>query len=177
MAKHPLFIEDSAVSTALEHACALATQRLVTIVPELAGQEGELFREQLLAHLSAMVTGHPGASPIAPALPQWIHGADAFGDAFDLDTLPLPRQGSGYAVQRLNTDTLLDRQTGDFLPVREPLLEGLYPSFEAARSAAAAWLKARNSTADREPLAIVPAYFDDILQRHVLIYGVLTAEP
>ena len=38
--------------------------------------------------------------------------ADAFGDRFNLADLPLPRPARGYAVQMLDTDTLLDRASG-----------------------------------------------------------------
>jgi hypothetical protein len=102
---------------------------------------------------------------------------DAFGDRFDLSTLPLPRRAAGYAVQRLNTDTLLDRQSAEFLPVRSPLLSGLFASFDEAHAAASRWLEAHEPKPDDHGLAIVPANFDAILQRHVLIYGVLRGQP
>lgn len=103
--------------------------------------------------------------------------ADAFGDRFALEDLPLPRPPAGYAVQRLDTDTLLDRRSGTFLPVRSPALDGLYPSFDAAYAAAADWVHAHCPPPADHRLAIVPAGFDPVLERHVLIYGVLCAGP
>lgn len=107
-----------------------------------------------------------------PLLPE-----DAFGDPFSLQDLPLPRTATGYAVQMLDTDTLLDRLTEEFLPVRDPSLAGLFESFREAHAAASAWLGKRGAGMDLYPLAIVPAYFDHGLNRHVLIYGVLTQSP
>lgn len=102
---------------------------------------------------------------------------DAFGDRFSLAALPLPRPARGYAVQMLDTDTLLDRRTGDFLPMRSPVLDGLFDTFDAAHAAAGRWLVAYCATPEAHRLAIVPAGFDDDLQRHVLIYGVLRGQP
>ncbi len=59
-----------------------------------------------------------------------IFAPDAFGDRFDLAALPLPRRAEGYAVQKLDTDTLLDRETFVFLPVRSANLRGLFASFD-----------------------------------------------
>ena len=102
---------------------------------------------------------------------------DAFGDRFDLNALPLPRRAAGYAVQRLNSDTLLDRSSHEFLPVRSPLLSGLFASFDEAHAAASRWVEAHDLKPDEHGLAIVPANFDPVLQRHVLIYGVLRGQP
>ena len=41
-------------------------------------------------------------------MPPFQFAADAFGDRFALADLPLPRPPRGYAVQMLDTDTLLD---------------------------------------------------------------------
>lgn len=103
--------------------------------------------------------------------------ADAFGDQFELAALPLPRPADGYAVQRLDSDTLLDRVSGRFLPVRNPELQGLFPSFAAAHAAATAWVAANCPAPADHGLAIVPASFDPVLHRHVLIYGVLCGHP
>lgn len=103
--------------------------------------------------------------------------ADTFGDPFLLDDLPLPRRPAGYAVQRLDTDTLLDRHSGAFLPVRSPELAALFPSFEAAHAAASAWVTRHCPPPADHCLAIVPAGFDPVLNRHVLIYGVLCGHP
>ena len=102
---------------------------------------------------------------------------DAFGDRFSLASLPLPRAATGYAVQRLDTDTLLDRITGDFLPVRAAQLQGLFTSFDDAHAAACRWVVSYCATPTEHGLAIVPADYDPILQRHVLIYGVLCGQP
>jgi hypothetical protein len=107
-----------------------------------------------------------------PGLPE-----DAFGDRFDLDCLPLPRAARGYAVQMLDTDTLLDSGSGEFLPVRSPQLSALFSSFDAAHAAAARWIAGHGIAPDSHALAIVPAGYDDTLQRHVLIYGVLCGQP
>jgi hypothetical protein len=106
-------------------------------------------------------------------MPQFQFAADAFGDRFALADLPLARPPRGYAVQMLDTDTLLDRPTGRFLPVRSPVLDGLFATFDDAFAAACAWVEAHCRTPQDHHLAIVPAGFDDIMQRHVLIYGVL----
>ena len=102
---------------------------------------------------------------------------DAFGDRFDLNTLPLPRPPAGYAVQMLDTDRLLDRRSGDFLEVRSPALDGLFSSFDEAYDAARCWVEKHCKHSEDHRLAIVPAGFDDILERHVLIYGVLCGQP
>lgn len=103
--------------------------------------------------------------------------ADAFGDRFAIEQLPLPRPASGYAVQQLDTDCVLDRRSGELCPVRTPGLEALFDSFDAAHAAASAWVAAHRMAADEHPLAIVPASFDEQLQRPVLIYGVLCGQP
>lgn len=102
---------------------------------------------------------------------------DAFGDPFDLADLPLARRASGYAVQRLDTDTLLDRCTGQFLPVRNTTLQALFDSFEAAREAARHWVANNEPASEDHGLAIVPAAYDEDLRRHILIYGVLCRRP
>lgn len=102
---------------------------------------------------------------------------DAFGDPFTLEQLPLPRRARGYAVQMLDTDTLLDRVTGNFLAMRTPGLDGLFVSFAAAHAAASGWVATHCATPAEHRLAIVPAGFDDDLQRPILIYGVLCAQP
>lgn len=171
MARHPLFLDDQPVAAALDAATDAALGRLSELLPELGGTEGAPFKRCLRDRIAALLSGHAGG------LPPLVHGEDAFGDRFALADLPLPRAGTGYAVQMLDTDTLLDRSSGAFLPVRDPALSGLFDSFESARAAARAWLGARRGTVDDYPLAIVPAYFDSTMHRHVLIYGVLTRRP
>lgn len=102
---------------------------------------------------------------------------DTFGDHFALETLPLARRPAGYAVQRLDTDTLLDRRSGCFLPIRSPDLEGLFASFDAAHAAASRWVLENCPPPADHGLAIVPASFDPEMQRHILIYGVLCGQP
>jgi len=106
-----------------------------------------------------------------------VFRADAFGDRFNLADLPLPRPARGYAVQMLDTDTLLDRTSGHFLPVRSVELDGLFASFDDAFAAACRWVEAHCSTPEDHRLAIVPAGFDEVRQRHILIYGVLCGQP
>lgn len=77
----------------------------------------------------------------------------------------------------LDTDTLLDRHSGTFLPVRSPALGGLFASFDEAYAAAQHWVESNCRTPDEHRLAIVPAGFDAVLERHVLIYGVLCDRP
>lgn len=110
-------------------------------------------------------------------MPRFEFTADAFGDRFALDGLPLPRPPRGYGVQLLGSDTLLDRCRGEFLAVRSPALDGLFASFDEAYAAACRWVETHCSGPDEHQLAIVPASFDDVLQRHVLIYGVLCGQP
>lgn len=172
MARHPLFLDDPTVTEALDDACDLAVRRLAELLPELSPPHGSDFRDRLRAHLAAMLCG----VPTPDSLPL-VHGEDAFGDRFALEDLPLPRAGTGYAVQLLDTDTLLDRRTGSFLPVRDTALSGLFEGFDDAYAAARAWLRERNATTEQYALAIVPAHYDESMHRHVLIYGVLTRLP
>lgn len=102
---------------------------------------------------------------------------DTFGDRFDIAALPLPRPPAGYAVQMLDTDQLLDRRSGDFLPVRSPQLKGLFGSFDEAHAAAHAWVASHCPPPEEHRLAIVPAGYDPFRERHVLIYGVLCTRP
>jgi hypothetical protein len=106
-----------------------------------------------------------------------VFSADAFGDRFTLADLPLPRPPRGYAVQMLDTDTLLDRASGRLLPVRSAELDGLFASFDDAFAAACRWVEAHCSAPEDHRLAIVPAGFDEVRQRHILIYGVLRGQP
>ena len=103
--------------------------------------------------------------------------ADAFGDPFEINVLPLPRPAVGYGVQRLDTDTLLDPRQGRLVPVREAGLACRFARFDEAHAAAAAWLQTRETGADDHHLAIVPLGSDTFLERHVLIYGVLCGQP
>lgn len=102
---------------------------------------------------------------------------NAFGDPFDISRLPLRRPADGYAVQMLDTDTLLDRESHEFMPVRAGSLMALFDDFPSAREAAAAWVRRHCARPDEHRLAIVPAAYDPVLQRHILIYGVLTDRP
>jgi hypothetical protein len=102
---------------------------------------------------------------------------DAFGDRFMLDTLPLPRPAHGYAVQTLGSDLLLDRKSGEFLPVRSSSLEALFGTFDEAHLAARSWLERHGIPFAEHRLAIVPSAFDDVLERHVMIYGQLADHP
>ena len=103
--------------------------------------------------------------------------ADAFGDRFELSQLPLPRPGAGYAVQRLDTDRLLDRRSGELLPVRSSNLDALFENFDDAHAAACQWVTAHCEDPAEHHLAIVPAGYDEVFERHVLIYGVLCGQP
>ena len=103
--------------------------------------------------------------------------ADAFGDPFILETLPLPRPAVGYAVQWLDSDRLLDRRHDTFQPIRTPGLQPVFASFAAAHAAAAAWLAAQQIDPDEHRLSIVPLGYDPLLERHILIYGVLCGRP
>ena len=176
----PLFIDDPELRQALDEAARRAIERLAEVLPEIEDASAAPLRRQLRAHLAALVSGKPGTAEQPERLPHLALGDDAFGDPFAVAELPLPRPGTGtgYAVQLLDTDTLLDRRSGRFLGVRDPHLEALFDSFSEARDAAKAWLKTSWQPDGREiPLAVVPAYFDDLMGRHVLIYGVLTRTP
>lgn len=170
MATTCIFIDDPALKQALAAASAAAMAELARVLPELATQNAGLS-EELQAAMAALLTRPPGDH--APL----VNGPDAFGDRFDLATLPLARPGTGYAVQLLDTDTLLDRESASFLPVRDSRLQGLFPDFDSAFAAAKNWLQANNTCTEAHPLAIVPACMDAQLERHVLIYGVLTRSP
>ena len=56
-------------------------------------------------------------------------------------------------------------------------LDGLFASFDEVFAAACRWVEAHCSAPEDHRLAIVPAAFDAIRQRHVLIYGVLCGQP
>ena len=102
---------------------------------------------------------------------------DTFGDPFSLEALPLPRPAIAYAIQHLGTDTLLDRQTGQFRPIRTPDLQPRFATFAEAFAAASNWLVAHDVAIDEHELSIVPLAYDPLLGRHVLIYGVLCGRP
>lgn len=110
-------------------------------------------------------------------MPDTHYPADAFGDPFDLDNLPLARPARGYGVQLLDTDRLLDTASGEFLPVRSPDLHATHATFVEAHAAAARCVSRHGMAPDAHRLAIVPVGYDDLLQRHVLIYGVLCGQP
>lgn len=171
MAVPPRFIDDQEVVAAVTAAAKSAADRLSDLLPELCGERREQFERTLFQDIRDRL------SERSEAFPPLVLGDDAFGDRFDLSELPLARKGTGYAVQRLDTDQLLDRTSGAFLPVRHPSLQGLFETFDAAFAEAKAWLITHRVLPDEHPLAIVPAYFDDRLHRHVLIYGVLTRSP
>ncbi|RIX41948.1 MAG: hypothetical protein D3M94_19035 [Rhodocyclales bacterium GT-UBC] len=103
--------------------------------------------------------------------------ADSFGDPFSLPDLPLPRQAVGFAVQRLDCDTLLDKTTGQFLPIRACERHVLFGSFDEAFAAASAWVLEHSPPPADHCLAIVPAGFDETMNRPYLIYGVLCTQP
>lgn len=103
--------------------------------------------------------------------------ADTFGDRFELSSLPLPRPPAGYAVQRLDTDQLLDRDSGELQPVRTPGLSALFDSFDEAFLAAQFWVGEHCINPAEHHLAIVPAGYDDVFERPILIYGVLCDQP
>ncbi len=117
------------------------------------------------------------AFPLELGMTQIRFPDDFFGDRFVLEALPLARQASGYAVQMLDTDHLLDKQAGEFLTMRTPKLQGLFCSFDEAHAAASCWVNKNCAAPEEHHLAIVPAYFDNELKRHVLIYGVLCGQP
>ncbi|MCL2022225.1 MAG: hypothetical protein FWG81_09135 [Betaproteobacteria bacterium] len=97
-------------------------------------------------------------------------------DPFRLEALPLPRPADGYAVQFLGRDHLLDRKSMTFLPIRDPALSALFPDFSAALDAALSWQKQQGFSLEELLFAIVPAAFDQVFSRHILIYGVLPKE-
>lgn len=115
--------------------------------------------------------------PLKCGMPNNTLPADSFGDRFVLADLPLPRHPAGFAVQRLDTDTLLDKNSGRFLSVRSPELHGLFASFDEAFAAASTWVFEYCPPPADHCLAIVPAGFDETMQRHILIYGVLCTHP
>lgn len=171
------FLDDPEIALALDRAAADAVAHLATAIPELDGPRAAAYANRLRRHMADLLArGRSRPDEELPLLPV-VLGDDAFGDPFELEELPLPRSGTGYAVQRLNTDTLLDQKSRDFLPVRDPGLQALFPSFRAAYQAARAWITERGTNIDADPLAIVPAAYDDTMERHVLVYGVLASSP
>ncbi len=102
---------------------------------------------------------------------------DAFGDSFSLDRLALPRPAVAYGIQRLGTDLLLDRQSDTFKPIRTPDLQPRFNDFSDAFAAASAWLITNGIEIDEHDLSIIPLAYDPLLERHVLIFGVLCGRP
>lgn len=166
----PLFIDDPTLADALDRATSSALEKLAEALPGLNGETALRVRNALRAELVEILTGHRGLNPLA-------FGEDAFGHAFNLEDLPLPRAACGYGVQRLDTDTLLDRRTGQFRPVREPEVDACFTSFDEARSAARAWVREHVPLIEDPSLAIVPLGFDPLLGRPILIFGVLPSAP
>lgn len=103
--------------------------------------------------------------------------ADTFGDRFELSTLPLPRPPAGYAVQHLDSDLLLDRRSHTLLPIRTKGLDALFASFDEAFAAASRWVVDNCDNPAEHHLAIVPAGYDPVFERPILIYGVLCGQP
>lgn len=110
-------------------------------------------------------------------MPEYHLPIDSFGDRFELSALPLPRPPAGYAVQQLDTDLLLDRRSGDLLPIRTPHLDALFTSFDDAFAAASQWVSQNCTSPAEHHLAIVPAGYDPVFERPILIYGVLCDQP
>lgn len=176
MARYPLFIDDPTVSQILDEAGRKALSVFLAHLPDLTDTEKKRLAADLETLLGLALTGDPPPEdrPLGLSL---IHGRHAFGDPFQVEHLPLPRAGTGYGVQYLGTDTLLDRKNGVFLAVRDPGLQAIHATFESARCAAQAWLVAHKATTESHPLAVVPLRYDERLERHILIYGVLTETP
>jgi hypothetical protein len=101
-----------------------------------------------------------------------------FGDCFPRRPAVAASTGSGYAVQMLDTDTLLDRIT------RAIFCRSVRRIAPGACSTALT-MPAPRRLPGLKPLPAAggtsaghrPAGFDDFLQRHVLIYGVLCGQP
>jgi len=170
-ARPVFFLDDTEVQAGLDAASQAAIAALEVHLSAFPPGQQQALQAAVHQQLAELLCT-PDASGLTP-----VHGRDAFGDPFRLEDLPLARPGAGYAVQKLGGDTLLDRHADQFLPVRHPGLQALFPSFETAFAAARNWLKGQNQSPEECPLAIVPAGYDSILQRHVLIYGVLTPSP
>lgn len=91
------------------------------------------------------------------------------GDYFNLENLVLPRPASGYGVQHLGTDQILDHQGTHLRPIRQAEITSNFPSFETAQIAGKQYLLRHPEV----PLAIVPLAYDPTFQRLVLINGVI----
>lgn len=176
MSRQPLFFDDREVERLIDEAANAAMHPLRRLQPNLTPELADQYAQRLREHIAALVRGDLAAVH-KPPLPALVLGPDAFGDPFDLEALPLPRAGTGYAVQYLDTDTLLDRHSARFLPVRHPDLDALHESFASAYAAARAWVAANNLETNDIPLAIIPASYDLNMKRHVLIFGVVNRSP
>lgn len=165
------FLGDDDIDAAIANASRLAAEAVARSVNRMDATRLAAFDAALQAEIARLLSNHhAGESPL-------VLGPDAFGDPFDLAALPLARPGTGYAVQYLDTDALLDHERRCFAPVRDATLRALFPRFDDAYDAARLWVRAHPETPFPPPLAIVPAFFDDLMQRHVLIYGVLKQAP
>lgn len=92
------------------------------------------------------------------------------GDCFNLEDLVLPRPASGYGVQLLGTDQIIDQQGMLLRPIRQAETTSRFSSFEDAQIAGEHYLQQHPET----PLAIVPLAYDPVFQRLILIQGVIT---
>lgn len=169
MANSPYFHDDKYIQATLSALCERWLADIRTSLPERRINEDEqmYLRTALRQQMSDLLfnSGH-----------HLIHGPCAFGDPFALHELDLPRQAVGYGLQQLGSDQVLDRNTGNLRSIRTPKLHPVFSSFSEAYTAGKTWVKNNHEISDIQ-LAIVPLGFDPELERHVLIYGVLQADP
>lgn len=153
--------------------------------PEISGKSNildEMYQTVSANFRSPVAAGFP-ASAIHPDEPPGS-GEDPhpFGEPFSLTAVRLPRPACAYAVQYLGTDQVLDRQTLRFLSIRTAGLDAAFPCFATAETAARQWLAAQTAAegerlARQHPVSIVPLGLDVLMQRPVLIWGMIPPDP
>lgn len=124
----------------------------------------------LLAALTAPESTHDSTAHDTP------EAQHPFGEPYRLTDLPLPRPAIGYGVQQLGSDRLLDQHTLTLQAMRHPGLHAVFADFASAERTARQWLDTAPA-AQSLPLSIVPLGWDADMQRPILIWGMLSAEP
>ncbi len=103
--------------------------------------------------------------------------ADAFGDRFDISSLP-PAPATGWLCRPAAGYRPLARPpVGRVASGTLPGLNAILDTFDAAFLAASQWVISHDADPRDHHLAIVPVGYDMVFNRPILIYGVLCAQP
>lgn len=107
-----------------------------------------------------------------------MNNNNEFGDYFDIHNLYINkfRKARFYAVQWLNEDLILNSQVNQFFPLRNKqsnLQNSLFINFNQAYNAAKKYCLENSIIAKQSNLIIVPASYDFIFERIILLYGII----